>query len=71
MGIGPFAIFAIVATPMLAFLGWILWRRWTVVIPPRQAGLVIRRGQPTDTTMPAELVSPRRGTNGRVYPTMK
>jgi regulator of protease activity HflC (stomatin/prohibitin superfamily) len=45
-------IFAFVAIPMLAFLGWVLWRRWSVVVGPRQAGLVIRRGRATTTTLP-------------------
>jgi regulator of protease activity HflC (stomatin/prohibitin superfamily) len=69
MGIGPIAIFVVVATPMLAFLGWIVWRRWSVVIPPRQAGLVIRRGKPTDTTLPAGVhFTPPWNQTVEVYP---
>jgi regulator of protease activity HflC (stomatin/prohibitin superfamily) len=62
-------IFVIVAVPMLAFLGWILWRRWTVVVPPRSAGLVIRRGRATDKTLPtgAHFTSPWNQTV-EIYP---
>jgi regulator of protease activity HflC (stomatin/prohibitin superfamily) len=55
MNAAPLIIFAVVAVPMLAFLGWVLWRRWSVVVGSRQAGLVIRRGRATATTLPTGI----------------
>ncbi|MGE3601722.1 MAG: SPFH domain-containing protein, partial [Dehalococcoidia bacterium] len=53
MTAAAFLVFGAVALPLLAFMAWILWSHWTVRIGHRQAGLVIRRGRATSTTLSA------------------